>query len=329
MSTPILKVTNLKKHFPIKNQVFSSIFNKNKNRLVKAVDGVSFEMNPTDSVAIVGESGCGKTTMIKTILRLMEPTDGQVWFDGKNISSLKSREVRELRKDMQIVYQDPYEALNPKQKILDILLEPLIANRIGDPDYRMNRAREVLQEVGLTPVDQYLLRFPHELSGGQRQRVAIASALTVNPKLIIADEPVSMLDISKRMDIIHLLKGLKEKKELSLLIITHDIPIAKHLANKMMVMYLGTVVEIGDTEQIIKKPKHPYTKALISVVEVVDRLESSAKMILPGEAPNPIDIPSGCRFHNRCSFAQEKCKKEEPILREITDNQQIACHFDL
>jgi peptide/nickel transport system ATP-binding protein len=327
MSRYLLQVSNLKKYYPVKTSILSALFQKNDGRVVKALDGVSFEVEHGDSIAIVGESGCGKSTTAKTILRLIEPSSGEVIFNGKNIFELKAKELRELRKELQVVYQDPYEALNPKQRIIDILREPLIANAIGTYAQQMVRVKEVLEEVGLTPVENYLYRFPHELSGGQRQRVAIATALTVKPKCMIADEPVSMLDISKRMDIIHLLNKLKHDHQLTLIIITHDLPIARYLANKTIVMYLGKIVEFGTTEQILHSPAHPYTRALVSVARSSEQFQSDSKMLLQGETPNPLRVPSGCRFHTRCPFAQEICKRVEPELTVSSTRQKVACHF--
>lgn len=326
MSDPILSVSRLKKYYPVKGSPMSRIY-ETGNRFVRAVDDVTFDVEQGDQVAIVGESGCGKTTTAKVILHLIEPTSGDVKFEGKSIFSLSHRQTRKLRTELQVVYQDPYEALNPKQRISDILMEPLIANRVGNEAYRQARVREVLREVGLTPEDVYLRRFPHELSGGQRQRVAIASALTVKPKLIIADEPVSMLDISKRLEIIQLLHGLKSAHNLTLLIITHDLPIARYLTNKMIVMYLGTIVESGPTMDILQHPIHPYTQALVSVTKVADRHGGSSKMVLKGETPNPVNIPAGCRFHTRCPYAEEICRVSEPVLTPVASRQQVACHF--
>jgi len=326
MTEPILRVKDLRKYYPLKKPLLSFL-KGNDGAYVKAVDGVSFQVEAGDSIAIVGESGCGKTTTAKTILGLTEPTSGEVEFEGRNIFSLSAGEMRRLRKHIQVVYQDPYEALNPKQRIVDILLEPLIATRTRASHERQARVRQVLEEVGLTPVDNFLERFPHELSGGQRQRVAIAAALTVEPKLVIADEPVSMLDISKRLDVIQLLNRLKRDHNLTLVTITHDLPIARYLTNWVMVMYLGKIVEYGATDEVLQHPTHPYTQALVSVTKVAERYDKSPRMVLEGESPNPANVPSGCRFHTRCPMKEKVCVENEPETVSVVQGHTVACHF--
>ena len=315
----MLKVENLKKHFPVRKGFFSKIVNH-----VYAVDGVSFHMDPGMIFGLVGESGCGKTTTARAILRLVEPTAGQVYFDQKEILGLSKEEMRKLRKDMQIIYQDPYSSLSPRMTIEDIVGEPMEIFELFDPKERKDRVAFLLEKVGLRPGD--MKRYPHELSGGQRQRVSIARALVLNPKLIIGDEPVSALDLSIRSQIINLLLDLKEEYHLTYLIISHDFGVIAYLCDRVGVMYLGKIVEMADSSVICKYPAHPYTQALISAIPSVDPDLREKRILLEGDIPSPMHPPSGCHFHPRCVRRKEICGNEDPNFREIQTNHYVSCH---
>jgi oligopeptide/dipeptide ABC transporter ATP-binding protein len=291
---------------------------------VYAVDGVSFHMDPGMIFGLVGESGCGKTTTARAILRLVEPTAGQVYFDQKEILGLSKEEMRKLRKDMQIIYQDPYSSLSPRMTIEDIVGEPMEIFELFDPKERKDRVAFLLEKVGLRPGD--MKRYPHELSGGQRQRVSIARALMLNPKLIIGDEPVSALDLSIRSQIINLLLDLKEEYHLTYLIISHDFGVVAYLCDRVGVMYLGKIVEMADSSVICKYPAHPYTQALISAIPSVDPDLREKRILLEGDIPSPMHPPSGCHFHPRCVRRKEICGNEDPNFREIQTNHYVSCH---
>ena len=291
---------------------------------VYAVDGVSFQMDPGMIFGLVGESGCGKTTTARAILRLVEPTAGQVYFDQKEILGLGKEEMRKLRKDMQIIYQDPYSSLSPRMTIEDIVGEPMEIFELFAPKEKKDRVALLLEKVGLRPGD--MKRFPHELSGGQRQRVSIARALMLNPKLIIGDEPVSALDLSIRSQIINLLLDLKEEYHLTYLIISHDFGVIAYLCDRVGVMYLGKIVEMADSSVICKYPAHPYTQALISAIPSVDPDLRKKRILLEGDIPSPMHPPSGCRFHPRCVRRKEICGNEVPTVREIQTNHYVSCH---
>lgn len=291
---------------------------------VYAVDGVSFHMDPGMIFGLVGESGCGKTTTARAILRLVEPTAGQVYFDQKEILGLSKEEMRKLRKDMQIIYQDPYSSLSPRMTIEDIVGEPMEIFELFDPKERKDRVAFLLEKVGLRPGD--MKRYPHELSGGQRQRVSIARALMLNPKLIIGDEPVSALDLSIRSQIINLLLDLKEEYHLTYLIISHDFGVIAYLCDRVGVMYLGKIVEMADSSVICKYPAHPYTQALISAIPSVDPDLREKRVLLEGDIPSPMHPPSGCHFHPRCVRRKEICGNEDPNFREIQTNHYVSCH---
>jgi len=295
---------------------------------VHAVDGVSFQVAPGEIFCLVGESGCGKTTIANTLVRLVKPTSGKVFFENIDVLSLGKEDMRKLRQNIQMIFQDPYESLNPHMTIYDIVAEPLEVNRLVDrPDEKDARVAQALEAVGLTPAQSFFDSYPHQLSGGQRQRVAIAAALALKPALIVADEPVSMLDISVRAGILKLMLALRREFNLTYLFITHDLALARHLVDRIAVMYLGRIVEMGDTKSVIETPLHPYTKALISVVPVPNPKAKRKKMLLAGEIPSPIDIPSGCRFHTRCPIALEICSKEQPGLQEVRPGHCVACPF--
>lgn len=316
----ILKVSNLKKHFPIKNSVLSKC-----DSAVKAVDDVSFEVFQGETLGIVGESGCGKSTMAKVIIQLLQATGGSVEIEGKQIQSTNKRELKKVRRDIQMVFQDPYASLNPKWTLQRTLLEPLKVHKIGDSKERREKIEFIMNAVGLNST--YAERFPHEFSGGQRQRIGIARALILNPKIIVADEPVSALDISVQAQVINLLKDLQDKFNLTYLFITHDLSVVKHISDRVLVMYLGKIVEISTTQKLFENSLHPYTKALISAVPEVDPKVRKGRIILKGDVPNPANPPSGCTFHTRCPYAMEQCKTVSPELAEIEPEQFVACHL--
>lgn len=321
---PLLEVNNLKKHFPIKGG-----FVRRTIGHVKAVDDVSFTVNDGEILSLVGESGCGKTTTAKCVLRAIEPTSGEVLFRSEDgvvidIARLPERDLRPLRSEMQLVFQDPFGSLNPRKNLLEIIGEPLLVHGEKSRQKRMDRVAELLNLVGLRP--EYMHRFPHAFSGGQRQRVVIARALALEPRLVIADEAVSALDVSVQAQILNLLLDLQRRLDLSYLFVAHDLSIVKHISHRVAVMYVGKVVESAPTEALFHRPKHPYTSALMQAVPVADPDLRSALKGLPGEVANPADPPSGCYFHPRCRFAVEECRNVAPPLREIAPGHQVACH---
>ncbi len=324
----IIKVENLKKWFPLRRSL-SDITFRRPRRYVKAVDGVNFEIKRGEIFALAGESGCGKTTTGRAILRLIEPTEGRVEFLGRDVTRLDKKEMKEfLRRKAQIIFQDPYESLNPRKTVEDIVGEPLEVHGLVETKAEKREiVSKYLEEVGLTPPEDFIFRFPHELSGGQRQRVAIARALVLEPEFIVADEPVSMLDMSIRASILNLMLDLRDKRGLSYLFITHDLATAKYVADRLAIMYLGKIVEMGPATEIIDNPLHPYTQALISAVPVPDPRHKIGDIPIKGEVPSPINIPPGCRFHPRCVKAFELCDKKVPELMEIEPHHFVACHL--
>lgn len=319
----ILETRDLKKWFSVRSGFFSRT-----KEYVKAVDGMSIKVKRGEIFAVVGESGCGKTTLARMILRLEEATEGEIWFDGIEISRMPQHEFRKYRTRIQMIFQDPYGALNSNMRIGDIVAEPpRIHSVYASVEEEIKKVKESLENVGMTPADDFINRYPHELSGGQRQRVAIAAALALDPDVLIADEPVSMLDVSMRGQILKLLLDLRDKMGITILFITHNLAVAKQMADRIAVTYLGKVVETGDAKQIIDEPNHPYTKALVSVVPVPDPAAKREKILLTGETPNPIKMPSGCRFHPRCPFAKASCSEIEPELQLQPDGRMVAC-FD-
>ncbi len=314
----ILEVKGLKKYFPVK-------IGLNKTAYVKAIDNIDFFVNEKETLGLVGESGSGKSTTGMAILRLLEPTSGEILFNGKNITKIKQREMQKHRKDMQIVFQDPFASLNPRWKIGKTIGEALEIHKIAKGKDKQRRIDELLDIVGLPSESKN--RFPHEFSGGQRQRIGIARALAVNPKFIVCDEPVSALDVSVQAQIINLLNDLKEEFGLSYLFIAHDLGVVRQICDRLAVMYLGKIVEIASTEDIFLKPKHPYTKALLSAVPVADPLAKREEIILSGEMPNPISPPTGCGFRTRCHMATDLCVDSRPNLEQIDNDHQVACHY--
>lgn len=316
----LLQVDHLKQYFPVKTD---SIFKP--KAYVKAVDDISFHLYEGETLSIVGESGCGKSTTGRAILRLDEPTDGKVFYSGKDILGFNKKEMRKLRGDLQVIFQDPFASLNPRQTVKQILNEAMAIQDVVAKPKRMDRMLELLGYVGLPP--EALDRYPHEFSGGQRQRIGIARALAVNPKLIICDEAVSALDVSIQAQILNLLKKLQKQFGLTFLFISHDLSVVRHISDRVMVMYLGKVVEIADKKDLFDTPLHPYTRALLSSIPVPNPDLKRERVILKGDVPSPINPPSGCRFHTRCPFATDKCKSEEPALRELDKNHLVSCHY--
>lgn len=319
MSQPMLTVENLVKSFPIYGGIFSR-----EIASVKAVQGVSFSINKGETLGLVGESGCGKSTLGRCIIRLIEPTSGKITFAGNDITNLDGDKLRELRRKMQIIFQDPYASLNPRMTIGSILEEPLIIHNLFESAKdRQDRIRQLVDLVGLRP--EHLSRYPHEFSGGQRQRVGIARALAVDPELIICDEPVSALDVSIQAQVINLLMELQQKLGLTYIFIAHDLKVVEHVSTKVAVMYLGKIVEMAEAEELYTHPKHPYTKALLSAIPVPDPRAKEGRIILTGDVPSPMNPPSGCNFHPRCPMATPECKVQVPVLEDKRPNHIAAC----
>jgi len=322
----ILEVKDIKKHFPLRGGFFSRIIG-----YVYAVDGVSFKLPTGATLGLVGESGCGKSTLGRTILRLYNPTSGNIIFRGRDITQLPPAELRPLRRQFQIIFQDPYSSLNPRMTIRSILNEPYIIHKLGTPGERNKKVASLLETVGLG--EEALDRYPHEFSGGQRQRIGIARALTLEPSLIIADEPVSALDVSIQSQILNLMDDLQKKFKLSYLFIAHDLAVIEHISDFVAVMYLGRIVEYAEAETLYEKPLHPYTQALIEAIPVPKydpKKRKGGKKVISGDVPSPISPPSGCHFHPRCPLAEDRCRKEVPLLREMGDGKNshlVACHL--
>lgn len=315
----LLEVNGLKKHYPIKKGVFSSTVGT-----VKAVDGVSFSITRGETLGIVGESGCGKSTTARLVIRLLQETEGSIRFAGKELTTLPSGELRTVRRDMQMIFQDPYASLHPRWTIERTLMEPMLVYGMGSRGEQRDRILELLNNVGLNP--SYAKRYPHEFSGGQRQRIGIARALVLQPQLIIADEPVSALDISIQAQVINLLQDLQEQYKLTYMFISHDLSVVRHISDRVAVMYLGRIVELAEKEKLFETPMHPYTQALMSAVPEVAG-EKKERIILRGDVPSPAKPPAGCTFHTRCASCMDICKTEVPPLKEAAGGQLVACHL--
>lgn len=309
----LVNVRHLVKHFPVEGS----------DDVVRAVDDVSFEILQGETLGLVGESGCGKSTVGRCLLRLIEPTAGQIDFDGRNVRSLNKTDLRELRREMQIVFQDPYASLNPRMKVGDIVGEPLVIHKIGTKNERRQRVGELLRRVGLDP--DYRERYPHEFSGGQRQRIGVARTLALNPKLIVADEPVSALDVSVQAQVVNLLQDLQKEFGLTYLFISHGLAVVEHISTRVAVMYLGRIVEIASAANLYLRPLHPYTQALLSAIPVPDPKRKRERIVLQGDVPTPMNPPSGCRFRTRCPIAIDECARIDPELHELSPGHRVAC----
>jgi oligopeptide/dipeptide ABC transporter ATP-binding protein len=321
----ILEVKDLKQHFPIRWGLLQRVVGH-----VKAVDGVSFFLREQEVLGVVGESGCGKTTMGRSILRLYEPSSGEIWFrrangERVNIAAVDKRTMKDLRREIRMIFQDPFSSLNPRLTVKDLIGEPLIIHRAASGRALEERVAELMTSVGLNPT--YMGRYPHEFSGGQRQRIGLARTLALNPRLIVADEPVSALDVSIQAQVLNLLEELKNRLGLTLIFIAHDLSVVEHICDRIAVMYLGKIVEMAESEELLRHPLHPYTEALVSAIPPADPDIKGNRIILEGDVPSPVNPPPGCVFHPRCRHAQARCKTDVPELREITPNHFASCHF--
>ena len=317
----LLKVRNLKQWFPVNSWLFE------KKKFVKAVNDVSFDLYEGETLGIAGESGCGKSTLIRSCLRLLDPTDGTVEFDGQEIANAKQKDLRPIRKEMQIIFQDPYASLDGRWTVRQLIEEPLIVNKLCDSkEARRQKVMELLEAVSIS--QEYVNRYPHEFSGGQRQRIAIASALATDPKLVMCDEPVSALDVSVRAQVLNLLKELQEERKLTYIFVSHDMSVIEYICDRVAIMYLGKIVEIGKKEDIFADPRHPYTQALLSAVpKVTGQKEDQQRIILEGDIPSPVDPPSGCVFRTRCKYATERCACQEPKVTDLGNGHCVSCHL--
>ncbi len=323
----VIHVEGLTKWFQLKTGLLKSLV-ASEQLFVRAVDEITFDIKKKEIFGLAGESGSGKTTTGRLLVRLLEPTRGKIIFDGTDITKLGDRELKPLRKRMQIVFQDPYESLNPRMTVKAIIDEPLRVQKVCKTEEEVEeRVKQILREVELVPPEEFLYRFPHELSGGQRQRVAVARAFVLQPELVVADEPVSMLDVSIRAEILNLMLNLVQKYETSFLFITHDLAVSRHMCDRLGIMYLGQIVESGPTDDVIGNPLHPYTQGLLAAVPVPDPSSRRAGDVIQGEIPSPVNPPPGCRFHTRCPYAHARCVVEEPHLVDVEKDHKVACHL--
>ena len=320
----IVKVEHLKKYFPVQKSFLEQLFTR-KLSYVKAVDDVTFSIKKGEIFTLAGESGCGKTTTGRLILKLATPTSGKIYFDSADVTNLKGEKLRLIRRRMQMIFQDPYASLNPRMKIGDAVGHPLEIHGLAKGEEKKKMVLEVLEKVGLTPPDQFINLFPHQLSGGQRQRVALARSIILKPEFIVADEPVSMIDVSLRTTIIDLMLTLRKELGLTYLFITHDLAVAKYISDRIAIMYLGRIIELGSRATLFLKPMHPYTQALLSAIPVPNPERKRKLVELAGEVPSPINMPSGCRFHPRCPYQKDICRKKEPKLKEIEREHFVEC----
>ncbi len=322
----LISVRHLKKSFPVRKGLFDR-----QKLYMNAVDDVSFDIMDGETLGLVGESGCGKTTVGRTIIRLYKPSSGDIFFYAQgqeyNLATIPSKDLKPIRRQMQIVFQDPYSSLDPRKSIRAILEEPLLTHGIGTKDERASQVKFLIEAVGMK--EEHLKRYPHEFSGGQRQRIAIARALALRPKLVIADEPVSALDVSIQAQVLNLLEDLQEEFGTTYLFIAHNLGVIRHISSRIAVMYLGKIVELGQSERLFSRPEHPYTEALLSSILHPDPEENSEKIILAGDIPSPMNPPPGCRFHTRCKYAKKVCSSDEPPLSDVGDGHSVACHYNL
>jgi len=328
---PLLKIENLTKHFPLQNSIFDKMVVKDRRiqlitQTVHALNGVSLTIKKGETLGLVGESGCGKSTLAKTVIGLHPPTSGRIWYGSREIANLRGRERKPFQKKIQMVFQDPFFSLNPRKKVMHIIGQPMEVHRVARGEARKKRVMELLEKVGMDPA--YAFRYPHQFSGGQRQRIGIARALASDPELVIADEPISALDVSIQAQILNLMMELQEDLDLTYLFVSHDLSVIKHISSRVAVMYLGYIVETASTEDIFASPNHPYTRILFSAIPSLDSLEFVDGLGIKGEVPTPINLPSGCPFHPRCPDVFDRCRKEMPGLREIAPGRFSACHLN-
>jgi len=327
MKETVIKVDNLRKWFPVRMGFFETLFTR-RQLYVRAVDDITFDIKKGEIFGLAGESGSGKSTTGRVLLKLIEPTSGKIYFRGKDITTVREKEFKPLRRKLQIIFQDPYESLNPRMRIVDIISEPLRVQKETAEEGMEERVLKALEDVELIPPEEFIYRYPHELSGGQRQRVAAARALVLRPEFIVADEPVSMLDVSIRAEVLNLMVDLMEKYDVAFLYITHDLALARHMCERVAIMYLGKIMEKGPTEKIVYESLHPYTQALIAAVPVPDPTSARIEVVIKGEIPSPVNPPSGCRFHTRCPVMIGKiCQTKEPALIEVEKDHFVACHL--
>jgi peptide/nickel transport system ATP-binding protein len=327
-AAPVITVRDLETHFAVQTGLLAALVRRGPPPVVRAVDGVSLQIAPREVLGLAGESGCGKTTLGMTLVRLYDPTRGSILFDGSDIAPLRGAGLKRFRREVQMIFQDPYVSLDPRMTVGDAILEPLVIHGVGTPDGRRTKLRDALLAVNMTPPDEYMHRYPHELSGGQRQRVAIARAIVLGPRFVVADEPVSMLDASVRAGVLELLRALTDSMDLAMLYVSHDISTIRYICDRIAVMYLGRIVEYGPTNAVLSEPRHPYTRALMAAVPDPNPSARRPRVELSGEVPSPLHIPSGCRFRTRCPHAMPMCSGEAPLLEEVAPGHFAACYLE-